>query len=132
MRYGRRWDDSSTAGDSSRHTFNEGGSSLPQAELLSIAIASEARGKGVGRALVNQLEQFFVNNLNNLNPSTALARRSREAKAAQRDFTYKVSTSASDSVANFFYRGCGFRLNRQFKHHGNVMNEYLKTVTSNE
>lgn len=106
MRYGRSSTQLSSDTDQPRQAT---------AELLSVAIAPGVRGKGVGRALVRQLEDFYLATVG--------------ASTSQHPFAYKVVTLASDSVANFFYRGCGFQHARQFRHHGNLMNEYVKTVT---
>jgi len=78
------------------------------AELLSIVVADEARGTGVGRQLVNHLEHCF-----------------REKNFSG---TYKVVTSARDERSNHFYRNLGFRFLRSFMHHRNIMNEYHKNI----
>jgi ribosomal protein S18 acetylase RimI-like enzyme len=78
------------------------------AELLSIAVLESGRGKGVGKALLVNLENFF-----------------RSSGVPN----YKVVTFSKDEQANCFYRSCQFILNRQFVHHGNTMNEYVKEVS---
>lgn len=85
----------------------EPGAEAVEAELLSIAVSSEARGMGVGRKLVKRLEDFF---------------NERGLSGA-----YKVVTSADDSQSNGFYLKAGFEYYRTFYHHGNRMNEYRKT-----
>jgi L-amino acid N-acyltransferase YncA len=76
-------------------------------ELLSIAVDSSQRGKGTGKKLINELEMFF--RLNGVS-------------------SYKVVTFSKDSTSNTFYVKCGFTLKKQFLHHGNLMNEYVKEI----
>lgn len=78
-----------------------------EAELLSIAVDSSDRGKGLGKKLVGDLENWF-----------------REKGVTG----YKTVTFSKDSVSNQFYLSCGFILSRSFKHHGNILNEYTKTI----
>jgi ribosomal protein S18 acetylase RimI-like enzyme len=77
------------------------------AELLSIAVANFERGKGVGKELVSALEKRFT-----------------EYGVTQ----YKVVTFSEDQQSNDFYRACGFDVDHQFVHHGNVMNQYVKKI----
>ena len=42
--------------------------------------------------------------------------------------SYKTVTWSEDTVSNKFYLSCGFILSRSFKHHGNILNEYTKTI----
>lgn len=77
-------------------------------ELLSIAVADCARGKGVGKKLVRSLEAFFLT----------------QGYCG----AYKVVTWAEDARSNAFYRSAGFVLHREFFHHGNKMNEYRKAL----
>jgi len=86
---------------------NHDGTKTVLAELLSIAIDESTRGKGIGRALLTELEQFFKN---------------------YGISEYKVVTFSHDDPANCFYRSCKFSVNRKFVHHGHVMNEYVKTI----
>jgi len=79
-----------------------------EAELLSIAVNPEARGLGLGRKLVQILEQSL---------------RERQYRGA-----YRVVTSAADPQSNAFYLGVGFRLQREFLHHDHAMNEYIKDL----
>ena len=77
------------------------------AELLSIAVSDSVRGKGLGKELVAELERFF---------------------GSQSIRSYKAVTFAEDQKSNAFYRSCSFTLYRQFVHHGNCMNEYVKQI----
>jgi GNAT superfamily N-acetyltransferase len=79
-----------------------------KAELLSIVVNPACRKKGVGKNLIKELNSWF---------------NCRNIKA------YKVVTLASDAQSNLFYRNLGFLPSRQFQHHENVMNEYLKAVS---
>jgi ribosomal protein S18 acetylase RimI-like enzyme len=87
------------------------GEMITSAELLAIAVSPEIRGKGVGRSLVSSLEDYF---------------RDRELKH------YKVVTASKDNGSNAFYQKIGFYLMRQFTHHGNCMNEYVKEIAGNK
>ena len=80
----------------------------PLPELLSIVVSDTARGKGVGRKLVCELETFM--------------------KAHSYAGPYKVVTSADDPRSNAFYQSMGFTLYSEFHHHGNRMHEYRKQV----
>ncbi|MBD3243923.1 MAG: GNAT family N-acetyltransferase [Chitinivibrionales bacterium] len=85
-----------------------------QAELLSIAVDPNARGAGIGRALVQELEDWLSRRSENVDGMT------REEPVAP----YRVVTSAQDPVSNAFYDSCGFALVDTFRHHGNPMNVY--------
>ena len=78
-----------------------------KAELLSIAVDKSARGKGVGKKLVLAFEHYL-----------------KEIKCTQ----YKVVTFSLDKNSNNFYESCGFTLAKSFMHHGNLLNQYFKTV----
>jgi ribosomal protein S18 acetylase RimI-like enzyme len=80
---------------------------LCSSELLSIAVDENIRGKGIGKALVDELEKFFI--LNSISK-------------------YRVVTFSKDPKANSFYRSCQFSIESQFIHHGNVMNKYTKQI----
>jgi ribosomal protein S18 acetylase RimI-like enzyme len=82
-------------------------SSHSSSELLSIAVDSSQRGKGTGKKLISELELFFRQN---------------------GVYSYKVVTFSKDSTSNSFYVRCGFTLHKQFLHHGNLMNEYMKSL----
>lgn len=77
------------------------------AELLSMAVIEEARGIGIGAALVKELEQFF------------------NAKGIKK---YKVVTFSEDKRSNNFYQKNGFKLYTVFIHHENSMHEYCKDI----
>lgn len=79
----------------------------PQAELLSIAVSDDSRGKGVGRDLLNALESYLSEN---------------------RVMSYKTVTLSSDRDANAFYKKCGFSFRREMVHHRNVLYEYVKEI----
>jgi ribosomal protein S18 acetylase RimI-like enzyme len=80
------------------------GGELPAAEVLSIAVSSDARGKGVGKALMAAALKEF-------------ARRSvRQCK---------VAVGADNTNANEFYKRCGFKLALTRQHHGRPMNVYV-------
>ncbi len=77
---------------------------LPGAEVLSIAVSEQARGKGVGKALMKTaLEEFRRRGIEKL----------------------KVAVWADNEPANQFYKQCGFRLAQTRKHHGLAMNLYV-------
>ena len=77
---------------------------LPQAEVLSIAVARHAAGKGVGKALMSAaLEGLTRRGIDNV----------------------KVACAAANDVANAFYRRCGFELVQTQEHHGLPMNLYV-------
>lgn len=81
----------------------ETGPELPPAEVLSIAVAPEARGCGVGKALMG----------------AALAEFARRGIPR-----VKLAVGADNDVANAFYRRCGFQLVQTREHHGLPMNVY--------
>ena len=76
-------------------------------ELLSMAVSSAARGKGVGKALVSRLDEEMT-----------------RFKVPG----YFVVTYAKDQRSNSFYQSCGFNLMRDFRSHGKPMKEYFKTL----
>ncbi|MBN2295735.1 MAG: GNAT family N-acetyltransferase [Pirellulales bacterium] len=79
------------------------GEDLPAAEVLSIAVSSEARGKGVGKALMQAaLAEFAQRGINKV----------------------KVAVWEGNEAANSFYKRCGFELALPHKHHGLPMNIY--------
>ena len=93
-------------GDSESERVDEG--KCRAAELLSIAVADEARGKGVGRLLVDALEDFFR----------------RHGHPMQ----YKVVTDAEDHRSNAFYQARGFTFQGAFQHHEHRMHRYVKKL----
>ena len=79
----------------------------PPAELLAVAVDAVHRGKGAGKRLVAALEKWYL---------------ARGVNA------YAVVTYSRDASSNAFYQACGFVKAREFMHHGNVMNEYRKSI----
>ncbi len=80
---------------------------LPSAELLSIAVAEEAQGKGVATTLV---QKGFAE----------CARRGIEK--------VKVLVGVDNKPANKFYLKCGFELAGQFDNHGILSNIYVAKI----
>lgn len=76
-------------------------------ELLSMAVAVAARGKGVGKLLVKALDEEMF-------------RMAIEG--------YYVVTHGVDERSNGFYQSCGFAKIHEFKNHGKPMNEYHKNL----
>lgn len=76
---------------------------LPQAEVLSIVVSENARGKGVGKALMEAAMDEFAN------------RRIKRIRVAVWD---------GNEPANKFYQHCRFSLAMKRKHHGLDMNIY--------
>jgi ribosomal protein S18 acetylase RimI-like enzyme len=68
--------------------YGNGHLDLPAAELLSIAVAEKARGRGVGRALETEIRGGL-----------------RERGVSR----FKVVVGADNVVANRFYAACGYR-----------------------
>jgi ribosomal protein S18 acetylase RimI-like enzyme len=80
--------------------------SLPvRTELLSMAVGPQARGKGVGKCLVQEVDAAF------------------QAMGLP---GYFVVTHGVDERSNGFYLSCGFSQTRTFTSHGKPMNEYYK------
>jgi ribosomal protein S18 acetylase RimI-like enzyme len=79
-----------------------------RSELLAIAVAEQARGEGVGRSLVNALEEGLQHE----------GGRSR----------YFVSTNREEIGSNAFYRAAGFTLVGQKPHHDLMLNVYKKEL----
>lgn len=80
------------------------GDELPAAEVLSIAVSADARGKGVGKALMEAAFEEF-----------------RRRGISQ----VKVAVWAGNETANRFYERCGYHLAVQREHHGLPMNVYV-------
>lgn len=78
---------------------------LVDAELLSMAVSEDARGQGIGGELIEELDSWLLK---------------KSVKV------YKVVTFSEDKISNGFYLKNGFALERSFKHHENIINEYLK------
>jgi ribosomal protein S18 acetylase RimI-like enzyme len=88
---------------------NKGESTLDKRpELLSMAVSSEARGKGIGSLLVDALDQEMAR------------------LGVKR---YMLVTHALDARSNNFYKSCGFERTKEFMNHGKPMNEYQKMMT---
>jgi N-acetylglutamate synthase-like GNAT family acetyltransferase len=81
--------------------------SKARAELLSVAVSDKARGKGIGKKLVQALDEQFL-------------------KMGVRE--YSVVTHGIDERSNQFYIRCGFEFVRSFENHGKPMKEYRKVV----
>ncbi|HPF69250.1 MAG TPA: GNAT family N-acetyltransferase [Candidatus Krumholzibacteria bacterium] len=76
-------------------------------ELLSMAVSSEARGKGVGKFLVAAVD---------------------DAMRGLGLPGYYVVTHAVDPRSTGFYAACGFAPTRTFTSHGKPMQEFFKTL----
>jgi GNAT superfamily N-acetyltransferase len=81
------------------------------AELLSIAVSQDQRGKGLGRTLIMALEEWI---------------RAQDANVS----ACKTVTLASDTAANAFYLSCGFEPRAEFRHHDNLLREYVKQLAT--
>lgn len=77
---------------------------LPTAELLAIAVDDRARGKGLGRELVDALNAEFT----------------RRGTASS-----KVVVGAANDTALHLYRGCGYRDAMSMEVHRNVPSQVL-------
>lgn len=82
-------------------------SGLPKAELVFLALADHARGRGLGKALV-----FGLND--ELRPRGITA--------------YKVTTPLTNGRADVFYRKLGFRLEHTFMMHRRHFNLYTYRI----
>jgi len=82
-------------------------SSMPEAELLAIAIDENEYGKGYGRQLVDTLEASL-----------------RIWGARE----YRVLTNISESKSNAFYRATGFAPAGTIKHHALTLQVYKKNL----
>lgn len=80
--------------------------SIHRAELLAIAVAETAQGRGIGRLLVQALETFLAA------PVTH----------------YFVSTNVQEKQSNAFYRELGFSPAGQMRHHDLVVQLYIKAL----
>jgi ribosomal protein S18 acetylase RimI-like enzyme len=76
---------------------------LPPAEIVSIAVDTNARGKGIGKALLKSaFGEFRRRGIRNI----------------------KVGVSELNRAANVFYERCGFRYATTMQHHGLPLNIY--------
>ena len=82
----------------------ETGDELPAAEVLSIVVGRQARGKGIGKRLMDAAFDEF---------------RLRGVKQV------KVAVGADNDQANAFYQRCGYHLALTRQHHGLPMNIYV-------
>ena len=82
---------------------------LPSPEVLSIAVDASARGKGVGRALMEAAFAEF-----------------RRRGVLQ----IKVAVGSTNEAANVFYQQCGFSLAVTREHHGLPMNIYTVDLST--
>ena len=82
-------------------------SALPKAELLSIAISPDMRGKGIGRELI--------------------AKGFEECRKRGID-KVKVLVAAENEAANKLYQKCGFERVTQMDSHGVLSNIYVKDL----
>lgn len=88
----------------------QGGRDYPQAELLAIGVAPSARGKGMGRQLVEVLETSFTH-----------------WGAIQE---YHVKTNSAEPASNSFYQALGFAPSGTVPHHDLVLRIYTKRLST--
>ena len=81
--------------------------SLPPAELLSVVVAVEQRGRGL---------------------ATALLQRALQECAHRGIQEIKVLVGADMEPANRWYVNCGFKLQGQIENHGNISNVYTVRI----
>lgn len=80
---------------------------LPDAELLSIAVASDGRGRGIAKQLVDAgFEECLKRGIDKV----------------------KVLVAADNEVANKLYKKCGFKLAGQMDSHGVISNIYVAQI----
>jgi ribosomal protein S18 acetylase RimI-like enzyme len=83
-------------------------STKDRSELLAIAVAENAQGKGIGKSLVHAFEE--------------------DLQKAGHVGRYFVSTNSTEIGSNAFYRSTGFELFGQKPHHRLLCNVYAKTI----
>jgi len=83
---------------------------LLPAELLSVAVAENARGQGVGKRLVDVFEDLLLE--------------------WGYGTEYRVVTHEADPDSNSFYSSLGFRRAGSFRHHDHIMSAYIKDSRS--
>jgi ribosomal protein S18 acetylase RimI-like enzyme len=86
------------------------GSPKDRSELLAIAVAANAQGKGIGKSLVYAFEA--------------------DLQKAGHVGRYFVSTNSTEIGSNAFYRAAGFELFGQKPHHRLICNVYAKTLSA--
>jgi len=80
---------------------------LPDAELLSIAVASDGRGRGIAKQLADAgFEECRKRGIDNV----------------------KVLVAADNEAANKLYKKCGFEFKIQIESHGVLSNVYIKDL----
>jgi len=82
-----------------------------RAELLAIAVAAGAQGRGIGTTLIRALE--------------------RELLAWGVNAPYRVATNVQDAASNAFYKTLGFTPCGVMKHHRLTLQVYEKLITEN-
>ncbi len=84
---------------------------LPDAELLSIVVAPEGRGRGVAKQLIEKgFEECHGRGIDKV----------------------KVLVAADNEPANKLYKKCGFELNTQIDSHGIRSNVYVRDLTKEQ
>lgn len=84
--------------------YEQAGGDAEGAEVLSVAVAADAAGRGLGRALVSRLVVEL---------------------AAHGVAEVRVVTGASNAAALAVYRACGFRPHRRLEVHAGTVSEQL-------
>ncbi len=90
--------------DTMRYGDKQSAAALPPAEILSVGVSAAARGKGVGRRLIERAVE-------------------RAERDGQRQL--KVLAGAKLQEANQFYPACGFRKYCELMQHGEPLNVYM-------
>jgi ribosomal protein S18 acetylase RimI-like enzyme len=90
-----------------KHHDNSSGSAVSGAELLSMAVNENARGKGIGKLLVSALDK-------------EMSRMNIDG--------YHVVTHGIDERSNAFYMACGFTKVSEFLNHGKPMRKWERKV----
>ena len=85
------------------------GADLPQAEVLSVVVGPEGRGKGVAASLMEAALKAFA-----------------DRGIAE----VKVAVGADNQIADRYYRKCGFELAVTREHHGLPMNIYVAKTSA--
>ncbi len=85
------------------------GADLPQAEVLSVVVDPQGRGKGVAASLMEAALKSFA-----------------DRGIAE----VKVAVDANNHIADRYYRKCGFELAVTREHHGLPMNIYVPQTSA--